>query len=87
MLKTAMYVFLTIHNCNKDVSNSTNSHCPKHYFEKIRSPVFLLVWDDRFSHVAKGFRKILMEGEEIGLKGILPLFYVFPTGPIEQHLP
>ena len=52
----------------------------KHYFEKIRSPVFLPVWDDRY--VTKGFREILKEGEEIGLNGIFLRFYVFPTGPI-----
>ena len=44
--------------------------------------MFLPVWDDRYSHVTKGFREILMEGVEIGLKGILLRFYVFPTGPI-----
>ena len=45
--------------------------------------MFLPVWDDRYSHVTKGFSEILMEGEEIGLlTGIFLQFYAFLTGPI-----
>ena len=34
--------------------------------------MFLAVWDDRYLHVTKGFREILMEGVEIGLRELRP---------------
>ena len=63
VLKTATYVFLTIHNCKHiGVYPNRQTLSPQTFiFFKSRNPVFLPVWGDRYPHVTKGFREILMD--------------------------